>query len=247
MAEQIKLGYTDQDTSSAATASINVNSIKGWYDFDDVRLFPGLLHNHLSGAFTESGPTGLNRIITIDFGIVSAFADRKAILYWLMDGSRTINLVISAPTNLACGSPTSGGTLVDDLYYYSVSAVDAYGKETTGATEDSETTATPNSQIPLTWDAVSGASSYRVYRSLASGDYSGACYITEVTTNSYTDDGTVARGSESSLHVLPTVQSLTVALVNPGGFSNTWEQNIRLGRRFVVQVYDKTLRTALIP
>lgn len=246
MADQIVLGYNNPETTSAATTTLDVLSVRGWYEFDEIERFPAIQHRYMSGNI-DGQNSGFRRKITIDFGVVSLYATQKAILYFLNDDStRTINLTISAPTGLAVAAATSGGTLTaSTTYYYRVTAVNNVG-ETTGATQASGATGlSPLLQLPLSWNAVSGATAYRIYRTLVSGDYSGeAHYLTEVTTNSHTDTGSPAL---TTTYVLPTVQSLSVALVRPEGYSNEWLQNFSLARKYVVELYDQTLRTTLRP
>jgi hypothetical protein len=242
MADQVKLTYLDRDISSTISTNINVQAVRGWYDFDDVEIFPGIQNRYLSGAVDEQ-ISGVRRVLTVDFGVVSSFANRKAILYFLLDPARQLNLVMSAPTGLAVNSAV-GGSLSDGVtYYYRVTAVDNVG-ETTGATEANRTVGVPDLKNALTWNAVSGAVKYRIYRTEVSGDYAGSHFLAESSTNAYTDDGTIAL---TSTYVLPSLQALTVGLGNPTGYSNSWLDEVELGRRFVINLLDRTLRTALIP
>ena len=238
----IRLRYLDRETASTVATTIDVISVKSWYDFDGVELFPPLQHLYLSGDMDEQ-IAGFRRLIELDFGVVATYANRKAILYFLIDPDRQIDLNIDAPGNFTA-TPSSGGTLPATTHYYRVTAVDLVG-ETTGATEDSAVNATTNLQNDLAWDAVSGATSYRIYRTTSTGDYSGeAHFLAETTTNSYTDTGAV---SLTTNYVMPTVEALDVVLAEPGGYSNIWEGGVSLGRRFKVLLKDATLRTTLIP
>lgn len=102
---------------------------------------------------------------------------------------------IAAPTGLAVarGAGLSAGSYT---YYYQVTAVRTPGY-TEGSTEASVTVnktrdtwvAASNEKISLTWNAVVGSTSYDVFLSDQSGY---EAFITRVTTNSYTDDGTAA-------------------------------------------------------
>jgi hypothetical protein len=244
----VKLTYTDPETgSSASTTFTGVLVTRGWYEFDDMELFPGIQHSYLSGSMDEQ-ISGFRRRITIDFGVISSFASRKAILYFLKDSARQINLVIVAPTTPSA-SLAAGGTLADDTWYYRVTSVDDVG-ETTGCTEVNATTSGSNNSVLLNWDDMTGATSYRVYRSTTSSVYtsasdSGLHFVAAVTASTYTDTGAVS--PLTSTYVLPTVQALSVALVNPGGYQNEWLGQVQLGRRYVCELYDQTLRTTLTP
>lgn len=83
-------------------------------------------------------------------------------------------------------TPALGGTLTDATpYYYKVTALNATG-ETTGSPEATATTASPNLSIALSWTAITGATSYRVYRGTAP---SGESVYFSTGTNSFTDVG----------------------------------------------------------
>lgn len=91
---------------------------------------------------------------------------------------------IDAPTDLA-GTASAGTTdLSADDYFYAVTALGTEG-ETVESNEDT-VTASAGDEVALTWDAVTGATGYRVYRGTATGDYDG---YYEVATNSFTDEG----------------------------------------------------------
>lgn len=96
-----------------------------------------------------------------------------------------VNASIAIPSDVAATGSTTGGTLAADTYYYAVTALDANG-ETIASEEVEATTTGSTSSVALTWDTVAGASSYRVYKGTATGDYDE--YFT-ATTNSKTDTG----------------------------------------------------------
>lgn len=240
----VKLTYTDPEVGSTAnTTFTGVLAVKGWYEPDEFEII-SFQHRHLDGSMSEQSTGNMRRIITLDFGVVTEFAKRKAILYFLMDSARQINLVMSAPANFAAVVTLLGtGSLPDDEYFYRVTAVDDVG-ETVGATEDSATTSTPNSAIELDWDVVSGATAYRIYRATTTETYGGAHFLTEVTTNSYIDDGSVAL---TSTYQLPSVQALTVVSENFQGLVAEWLNNYKNAPSFRIRVMDASVRSELIP
>jgi hypothetical protein len=84
----------------------------------------------------------------------------------------------------------AGGTLtVATAYHYVVTAVNAAGSETAQSVEASATPTTGNQTIDLSWSAVAGAVSYKVYRSLTSGSYVTPALAGSPTTNSFADAG----------------------------------------------------------
>jgi YD repeat-containing protein len=98
----------------------------------------------------------------------------------------------TGPGALAGTASTSGGSLASATYYYEVTPVSAAG-EWTASTEISKAVTGPTGKVTLTWTAVSGATSYRIYRGTTSGGEN--TYYTSSTT-SYTDTG--ATGTSAS-------------------------------------------------
>jgi hypothetical protein len=241
----VKLSYTDPEIAGAAnTTFTGVLVVKGWYEPDDFKII-AFQHEHLDGSMSEQSTGKMRRIITLDFGVVTDFAKRKAILYFLMDSARQINLVMSAPANFTA-TPNGEGIpgLAADTYYYRVTAVDDVG-ETVGATEDSAVvTGTGDTNVDLVWDAVSGATAYRIYRSDTTGTYGGVHFLEKVTGVTANDTGAVTL---TSTYQLPSVQALTVVTENFQGLVAEWVDGYKHAKRFVIRVSDASVRSTLIP
>lgn len=92
---------------------------------------------------------------------------------------------IPAPGTITPTPSTTGGTLAAGTYYYKVTALNAQG-ETVGSSEATATTTGSTGSVALAWTAITGATSYKVYRGSSSGGEN--VYYT-TTTNSYTDTG----------------------------------------------------------
>src|SRR2546422_315368 len=96
---------------------------------------------------------------------------------------------MSAPT---LNTPTlvSGGSLTSGVaYYWKASAVNAAG-ETVGSNEVTVTPSGANLSASVSWAAVTGATSYRLFRSTVSGTYGATSLVaTGITALSYTDTG----------------------------------------------------------
>ena len=92
---------------------------------------------------------------------------------------------LAAPTGLGGTAFTTGGTLANGTYYYKVTALNANG-ETIGSAEINRAVTGPTGRVDLTWTAVSGATSYRIYRGTSTGAQN--VYYTSAT-NSYSDTG----------------------------------------------------------
>jgi fibronectin type 3 domain-containing protein len=104
-------------------------------------------------------------------------------------------------TGVTSTSFTDTGLTNGTTYYYEVSAVNSVGQSSVS----SEASATPqvaappaptgltatagNAQVSLSWTASTGATSYNIYRSTASGGEGSTPYMTGVATTSFTDSG----------------------------------------------------------
>ena len=96
-----------------------------------------------------------------------------------------VNSDLVTPSSLAATASASGGTLATNTYWYKVTALNSVG-ETIGSNEVSAAVTGPTGSVSLTWAAVPGASSYRVYRGTSSGAQN--VYYT-VASNSFLDTG----------------------------------------------------------
>ena len=152
------------------------------------------------------------------------------------------NVGIGQLTNPAAPTLTpsaTGGTLTAATYYYKIVAVDVNGKTTGNGTEANTTTTGTTSSVGLTWTAIIGAYSYRIYQGIVTNTQTK--YFTS-TTNSATDIG-----SGYTVTAIPNVSANTSAKswINGSGLVipsltttnvNAWSNPIT-GQR----VYDNTL------
>lgn len=97
----------------------------------------------------------------------------------------TPGVLLAAPTNVVATPSGTGGTLAAGTYYYKVTALDAYG-QTLPSAEASAVTTGATSSVALTWTAVTGAVSYRIYRGTATNAQN--TYFTSTAAN-FTDVG----------------------------------------------------------
>ena len=91
----------------------------------------------------------------------------------------------------------TGGTLtVATAYFYVVTGVNSAGAETVQSAEATTTPTTGNQTITLSWAAVPGAVSYKVYRSNTTGSYLTPALAGNPATNNFSDNGvTLAAGA----------------------------------------------------
>lgn len=237
-----KILYTDPEIATLVTKTVTVLATKGWGRPDDFQFFPALQHRYLSGDIKEQF-AGFRRRITIDFGVVADLTSQKQILYFLLDPDRQIQIAAAAPSAPAGSPDTGGGTLPADDYYYVVTAVDGVGETVASAEGGPFTLASPGT-VDLTITSVAGIASYRIYRSLVSGNYGATSFLVEVpnifpTDTTYSDTG----GVSLSQGTPPTAQVFDVALEDASGYANQWLGDVQIGAKYVVTVLESAIRT----
>jgi hypothetical protein len=124
-----------------------------------------------------------------------------------------IATILTAPTQTATATATTGGTLAAGTYYYKVTALNANG-ESLGSNEESQVTTGSTSTVTVSWGSVTGATSYRVYRGTAAGAEN--VYYTVNSGVTYTDTG-----AASTAGTPPTVAGAVIA----GSGSDTIDGN----------------------
>ncbi|QIG71445.1 structural protein [Rhizobium phage RHph_TM39] len=158
--------------------------------------------------------------------IAKSIKDQQLYLAW-----GDIPPYMDPPTSGAATLSAVAGTLPLGSYTYKVTCTTDAG-ETTGSSAIAFTLSSVGSSIKLTWSAVSGAKSYKVYGRTASNDYK---YLVTVTAAEWIDNGSVTVGTVS----IPTVNTTSSALwtTSPPSPLLTYEGLYReLGRRKVMSV-----------
>jgi RHS repeat-associated protein len=90
-----------------------------------------------------------------------------------------------APPNFSGTASSTGGSLATGTYYYEVTAVSS-GRESPVSSQINKAVTGPTGSVALTWTALPGATSYKIYRGTTSNGEN--TYYTS-TTNSFTDTG----------------------------------------------------------
>jgi fibronectin type 3 domain-containing protein len=172
----------------------------------------GDMSNYDNGYIPFTAPTGLSVTKGTDLS--------KVALSWTaVTGASRYNVYRSETDgsfSATLGSPTAAsysdtGAVEGTTYYYIVEAVSGDGissKKTAsvsgykGITVPANVTAssgTSYSKVKVSWTAVAGASSYKIYRSVNGGAYSTTAYTS--TTNSYSDGDSLSSGKTYSYKV----------------------------------------------
>ena len=150
-----------------------------------------------SSSNTLSAPSDLTAAgaasqVTLDWTTVSGASSYT--VYW--DNSTGVSSSSTAITSVSTDNYTHSSLDNGTTYYYKVSAVDT--DNTTGTLSSEVSAATPlpapdnfsasgaNNTITLTWNSVSGATSYTLYWDNVSGIDSSDTAITSITNDNYT-------------------------------------------------------------
>lgn len=112
---------------------------------------------------------------------------------FVMQPATIFGMLMALPASPSLSASVSGGSLASNIYYYVVTALDGAGGETTRGGESLQAVAGPTGSVGVTWTAIPGAASYRVYRGTSTGAEN-TWY--PASTNAFTDIG--ASGSSAS-------------------------------------------------
>ena len=125
-----------------------------------------------------------------------------------------VTAVMAAPVQSATSTSTTGGTLAAGTYFYKVTALNAAG-ETVGSNEQSQVTTGTTSTVTVSWGAVTGATSYRVYRGTATNAENVFYAVAGGATVTFTDTGAASTaGTPPSTN---TAGSVTLTLLQSSG------------------------------
>jgi uncharacterized phage protein gp47/JayE len=133
--------------------------------------------------------------------------------------SGTSSASLPKPTGVAVVGATTGGTLAAGTRYYHVTALNAFG-ETTGSADVSVVNTGTTSRNTITWNAVSGATSYNVY--VTQTAQSTGQLLASVTALTYADTGAVSPNTTVIEPTTNTTSGITLAAqaLTPGTASN---------------------------
>lgn len=128
------------------------------------------------------------------------------------------NTALRTPVQSALAT-AAGGTLGAATYYYTVTAIDAKGKETLESNEQSIATGASGKNT-ISWAAVPGAVGYRVYRGTAAGAENSVYVVAGGATTSFVDTGTASQANaavDPPIQARPPIAAASVTIALPNG------------------------------
>jgi fibronectin type 3 domain-containing protein len=189
--------YTDNAVSNGTTYFYEVTAVESGSESlvsSEVSATPQV---PAPGTPTNVGASAGDTIVSLTWSAVSGATSYDIYRATTKGGEGTTPYLTGVTTNSYTNTGLTDGT----TYYYEVSAVNAGGQSGVS----NEVSATPqvpapgaptnlaatagDAQVSLSWSAVTGATSYDIYRSTTKGGEGTTPYLTGVTTNSYTNTG----------------------------------------------------------
>lgn len=146
-------------------------------------------------ADANSGVASVTNNGNTDFPAVAANMPSAGIAFLCDTQTGT---VLSPPTLTKGTTTTSGGTFAAGTYYWVVTALNTHGE--TLASNEISATLVANGTQAMSWGAVTGATSYNIYRGTSAGGEN--VLVTNTSSTSYTATG--ATGTAASLPSLNT-------------------------------------------
>jgi len=180
------------------------------------------------GAATGTGTKGYVVLQSGGGNVGIGTATPQQVLNVGSGGNIAVNM--SPPGTVTPSTATTGGALAAATYYYKVTTLDAIGGETRASSEASITTTGATSTVTLTWTAIQGASSYRIYRGTSAGAEN--VYYSS-TSASFTDTGAANTGGSPAV-----VTSAYVNKLSASGASYLLGGNFGIGTAAPNQVLD---------
>lgn len=132
-------------------------------------------------------------------------------------------VTLAAPVQAASSTSTTGGTLAAGTYRAKITAINSRG-ETIASNEVSQVTTGATSTITWNWAAVSGATGYRVYRTLVNGAANSETLVTTLGAGatSFVSDGSLTPGVITPPTVNTAVVPVTKTFTGP-----SWQDGFR--------------------
>ena len=219
-------GNTSSDGSGTVSVVANPN---GGFDVYGSHAYATASSYAIAVSVTGSDGTQVNGGLAYNSGLTSQQQFTNTVLYHFADDTSPF---VSTPT-VSTGQVSRNGTgaLGNATYYYTVTSVTASG-ESLPSNEVVATTAGSLNRVNLTWNQMSGATGYQIYRGTSPGaENTFIATIASGTTLSFTDTGFEATSSASP----PSPSSRYVAIV---GWDDNSANNSRDGTGAVSVVAD---------
>lgn len=197
-------GIFDAGASGHQTDATNICQ---WSAGNGATPNPDVVNDHICGGHNTGGGNVAGGVLATDgsIGYVDIATARNSKLAGAPAAQQDFQDDQTggpAPTGVTAADHATGGTFGAGTYFYVVSAVTPSG-ESIGSTE-AKVTIPANDQVDLSWNAVAGATAYKIYRSTTSGgEFSttpNSQLVTTVSggsTTTFTDPGSATTGGHA--------------------------------------------------
>ena len=232
--DRIRLTYTPYGGSST-DMDLELLGIRGAAEPDNVGVFPDVKHNFLDGSLAEQIAGG-RRNIEAMLKVIDSPANRRRLAQFWLDPDREIASLCARPGNFAAAK-AAGGSLTGALHTYTVCAIDAVGHGI-AAFEDSDTTSGADLSMALSWDAVTNARCYKIFRKIAAGHWFVLDYTTELT---YVDDGTAVPLLDLDAVEPPAAVSTISVVRGSDNLESNWDNDFEGARSYVLPLVEASI------
>lgn len=238
---QVRLNYTPYG-GSPATLDLDILSVRGAAEPDEVEQFPDLKHQYLDGSLARQVKGG-RRNIEIEFAVVSSALNRRKLVSFFLDPEMTLECLVATPTNLVGSLSAGGGSLTSgSTYLYKVAAIDAIGYSI--ASSQISTGAVPSTGYKegLSWDAMTNAVLYKIFRKKDAEAWKVLDYST---TNSYLDLGTLTPFQTEDP---PTAASVISVVTESNMLTSIWRGDFSGSPSYTIRFNEASIFTSdLLP
>jgi len=235
MADQAKLSYS----SGALSVTLTVLSVKGAAEPETLSKFPGIIHNLLDGSLAEQN-AGARQNPIIAFQVMTMLQRRQVVDWWL-DTTRTLDSVITAP-GTPTGSPYSAGGYLNGNYKYKVAAIDNVGYSACGSQSNAISSGTTDGKIAIDYTGVTNARGYKIFRSISPYSVWNVVGYSEGLT--FSDSGDALGIGAASVYlasVTPPTANSALAVVTANELEFEWAFETELARMLTMELQASSI------
>lgn len=221
------------------TSTTTYNRVSGYVGVAETGVAGALVEIAIyNSAFAQVATTGVREwppVGEFEFALPETTLQRG--LYYLGIATNGANIqfgvnpyagavsALSGATITAATPATTGGTLADGFWYYEVTALGSWG-ETSAANKVMASLwgGGGSGSVALTWTAVTGATGYRVYRSISG---SATVYLAPGNVTSFTDTGAAGTtGTAPKMIPLPATATANSAATQVAPALSLWRKAV---------------------
>jgi len=236
MADQAKLSYS----SGTLSVTLTVLSVKGAAEPETLSKFPGIIHNLLNGSLAEQN-SGARQNPIIAFQVMTMLQRRQVVDWWL-DTTRTLDSLVAAPAGAPTGADAGASGYLDGSYKYYVSAIDNVGFSAKGTISSVITSTGADRKITISYAASTNARGYKIFRSIDPYNVWNVVGYSEGLT--FTDTGDALGSEAASVYlaaVTPPSANSALSVVTANELEFSWAFETELARMLTMELQASSI------